>query len=75
MREYAGASAGQTTAVLNTIGGSGFDVAAEKAHPRHESGEDENDRLASVSHVDAQQPTNRRDARHARFRDAFVVQD
>jgi hypothetical protein len=32
-------------------------------------------RHASVSHVDVQQPTNRRDARHARFHDAFVVQD
>jgi hypothetical protein len=31
MGEYAGASAGQTAAVLNTIGGIGFDVAAEKA--------------------------------------------
>jgi hypothetical protein len=75
MREYAGASAGQTAAVLNTIGGIGFDVAAEKALICHESGEDENDRLASVSHVGVQQPTNRRDARHARFHDAFVVQD
>jgi hypothetical protein len=31
MREYAGASAGQTAGVLKTIGSIGFDVAAEKA--------------------------------------------